>query len=154
MFSVDAVDNLYNYIRYPGNWEQTKNNILKILEMPNAKFLINCVVQNLNIMNLEGIIEFANKHKIFLNLNPTYDPAYMNFTNLSHEKLKIAHERLSKIQKLTLTQTGIYKEVEQFKQSIAKALVLNFDDALWQQFVDFITLKDQHRGKNVWDHLV
>ena len=154
MISVDATGDLYNYLRYPGDWNQTKKNILEITKMPNAKFLINCVVQNLNIMNLGGIIEFANHHSIHLTLELIQNPSYMEITNLPQEKLKVAIDRLSAIQELELKQKNILNQIEQFKQILSQSIKSERDQNLWEEFLGFINKKDQHRGKNFWDYLI
>lgn len=154
MFSVDATGDLYNYIRYPGNWEKTEKNILEIIQQPNVKSLISCVVQNLNIMNLNSLFEFANSNQIYLNLDPTVLPEYIHFTNLPSDKISIAISRLDKILEIKLHQKNLYPIVEKLKNMLENQLRSGKPHPEWQNFIDYISKKDQNRGKNVWDYLV
>jgi MoaA/NifB/PqqE/SkfB family radical SAM enzyme len=52
-FSVDGIENYYNFIRYPGQWQTVKENILKYKnQLPNAHLETSMVVQPLNIFNI------------------------------------------------------------------------------------------------------
>ena len=154
MFSVDATGELYNYIRYPGDWNTTQKNILEIITQPNVKPLISCVVQNLNIMNLKSLFEFANRNHIHLNLDPTVLPEYIHFTNLPSDNIAIAIKRLDDILAMKLHQKNLHQTVERLKIMLEQQLESNQQHPEWQNFLDYINKKDQHRGKNVWDHLV
>lgn len=153
MFSLDATDKLYNYIRYPGNWETVKNNLLEINKEPNAKSLINCVVQNLNIMNLRDLVVFANKHNIYLQLKLATTPAYMFYTNLPKDKISIAIVRLKEILEIDLKQKNLYDVVKNLITNLEQQLDSDQPHPQWQNFVTYISKKDQHRGKNFWDYL-
>lgn len=85
-FSIDAVGEKFNYIRYPLNWEKVEANILRMKEeLPlNITFKINHTV---NILNLYYYDEFLNWYNcVFLagmkhNVIPfTFNPAYGGLT--------------------------------------------------------------------------
>jgi len=52
-FSVDGIENYYDFIRHSANWQQVRNNILKFKEqIPNAHLETVMTVQPLNIFNI------------------------------------------------------------------------------------------------------
>lgn len=63
-FSIDAVGNAYEYIRWPANWENVKNNMLKMKEeLPsNVMFGFNITVACYNIPELADVINWINQN--------------------------------------------------------------------------------------------
>lgn len=60
-FSIDAVDQLYTFIRFPSKWSQFQKRIQNNMEkLPNVKFNVNCLITN---MNLEQIPKIRNWFK-------------------------------------------------------------------------------------------
>lgn len=60
-FSIDAVEGLYDYIRFPSKWHQFQNRIENAMtNLPDVKFNVNCLISN---MNLEQIPKIRNWYK-------------------------------------------------------------------------------------------
>jgi MoaA/NifB/PqqE/SkfB family radical SAM enzyme len=64
-FSIDGIDDHYEFIRYPANWNEVKENILKFKsQLPNAHLETVIVVQPFNIFNLLDWTKWANDNSI------------------------------------------------------------------------------------------
>jgi MoaA/NifB/PqqE/SkfB family radical SAM enzyme len=64
-FSIDGIDNYYEFIRYPAKWDKVKTNILNYKnQLPNAHLEVVTVVQPLNIFNILDWTQWANDNNI------------------------------------------------------------------------------------------
>jgi sulfatase maturation enzyme AslB (radical SAM superfamily) len=85
-FSIDAVGDQFEYIRFPGKWKQVTDNMNRIrnLDIPNIWIEIGITVGINNLFYLQDIIDWRNLH--FAKLN-NGDPInmYINFVgDISH----------------------------------------------------------------------
>tara|TARA_E500000178_G_scaffold286845_1_gene288796 strand:- start:17345 stop:18439 length:1095 start_codon:yes stop_codon:yes gene_type:complete len=67
-FSIDAIGSAFNYIRYPGKWEQVKDNLQKWREnMPsNVMFGLNVTIGSYNVLEMPDLYEWF-KHDFATN---------------------------------------------------------------------------------------
>jgi molybdenum cofactor biosynthesis enzyme MoaA len=64
-FSIDGIDDYYEFIRYPARWDEVKTNILNYKkQLPDAHLETVIVVQPLNIFNMLEWTDWANETKI------------------------------------------------------------------------------------------
>jgi len=64
-FSIDGIDDYYEFIRYPAKWTEVKTNILNYKsQLPNAHLELVMVVQPLNIFGILEWIQWANDNNI------------------------------------------------------------------------------------------
>jgi uncharacterized radical SAM superfamily Fe-S cluster-containing enzyme len=63
-FSIDAVGGAFEYVRWPGNWDQTSQNILDMrAQLPgNVMFGLNTTVGNYNLLEIDEVYRWFNKH--------------------------------------------------------------------------------------------
>lgn len=144
MFSIDAVDKLYEYIRYPADWNTVQKNIQLMRSMPNAQCLVHCVLQNLNVSAVGDLISWCNEQSIWLNLDVIKRPSYLQPNNLPPAQIDLAVVHLKKV----LTQDlapHIRKEIENSLQQMQSS---TFDEASWHDFEKNISLRDQIRGNS------
>ncbi len=144
MFSIDATEKLFEYIRFPANWTTVDKNVSIISQLPNVKSVINCVVQNMNISNIGSVIEYAEDKGIFLQFDKLTKPNFMQFTNLPQSSRQYAIEHLNKIIG-KIPKYSMKLELEAMLHNLQNTA---FDCDEWQQFVDFITPRDQIRGND------
>lgn len=102
--SVDAVGDLYEYIRQGASWEQVSNNLIKIRQnmLPNMKLVITPLPMSLNYGRIHEITEWCDKHNIEWNESiDCIHPAIMSPKAVHDAQLKkelIAHlEKLDRI---------------------------------------------------------
>lgn len=100
-FSIDAIGDAYEYIRYPGNWAETSKNLIDIKQasLSNVELGFNITVGSYNIFELDKLEQwilsnvpsnnFDIETKIFWQLAYNFDPK-----NLSNEAKIAAIEYL------------------------------------------------------------
>lgn len=75
--SVDAVQDRFQYLRYPGSWLQVQSNILKMATLSNIHVSLNTVVSALSIETLHEVIEFSNANSLTVNFLTCAEPSYL-----------------------------------------------------------------------------
>jgi hypothetical protein len=145
MFSLDAVGPLLEYMRYPACWSEIQDNVDRLLLLPNVKATVHCVVQNLNISSLEGIVRWCDHKKLFLTMDALTSPDYLHLTNLPSRQKDIALTNLQ-----YLLDGSSSSNVRTFVQSCLERLHNSaYDPRLWQAFIDKVSRRDQLRD-NSW----
>jgi molybdenum cofactor biosynthesis enzyme MoaA len=144
MFSIDATGDLYEYMRFPGNWETVQSNIDAICKLPNAQFLVHCVVQNLNIGSLGHLINWCKDKSLWLNFDLLDQPQYLKITNLSEQQKSKALLHLKNIDRSTLEP----HHIQTIDNSIKLLESCYTETAEWNEFVKNISMRDRVRGNN------
>lgn len=144
MFSVDAIGQLYEYIRYPASWPLVEDNIKSMMSLPNSKCLVHCVGQNLNISSISPLIEWCERHMIYLEIDSLVFPDHMQITNLPVHQKNAAVKHLERLDNQQLA-----PHLAKFVRSAHDVLErTKFDCNLWQTFVANISLRDRLRGNS------
>jgi molybdenum cofactor biosynthesis enzyme MoaA len=149
MLSVDAVGSLSEYIRYPSKFTQVEHNIQQIAQCKNINPIIHATVQNLNIMHIGNLIQWAKHINIYLMLDLLVQPDYLEITNLPPVLKQQAIEHLNSVLAQDLA-PHIQSEITAYKTALEIAV---FDQRRWQQFVDSILRRDAVRGNSHRDFL-
>lgn len=145
MVSLDGVGEVYEYIRHPAQWSQVEKNIDLIRGLAKTKIMINCTVQNLNILYLDQLIEWCERRDLFLQLRLLSQPPYLHITNLPSDVRHRAIDNLS-------------RWIERYHTPHIKSALVSFRDLLhtdtmqqpiWEQFKTMIGMRDQIRN-NSW----
>jgi molybdenum cofactor biosynthesis enzyme MoaA len=152
MLSVDAVGDLAGYIRYPSKFAQIEDNIRQIVECKNIKPIIHTTVQNLNIMHIGSVIQWAQHMNIHLMLDLLVRPDYLEITNLPPVLKQQAIEHLNSVLSQELA-PHIQSEITAYKKALETNLQQPFDQLRWQQFVDYISQRDAVRKNSHKDFL-
>ena len=151
MFSIESVGKYNDYLRYPSNWEKIEKNIIEFKKLTNGYLYINTVVQNLNILYLEKLIDFAYANDIFLNFDILKSPHYLEYKNLPLNLLEQSYEKLKNIEKVKLTHTkNIDKTILLLKKTIDS---YKYDDKKFFEFSDMIKKRDKHRKISIADYM-
>lgn len=66
--SIDGTGSVYNYIRYPFNWEQLNKRLLE-LKQYSFNVMMSCVVQAYNWLNLNELINYSQDIKCAIEFN-------------------------------------------------------------------------------------
>lgn len=144
MFSVDAINGLYEYIRYPASWPAVEKNIASMMSLSNSKCLIHCVAQNLNISAVGDLIRWCQAKAVYLDIDTLVNPEYLQISNLPTAQKQIAIANLTEILYWPLE-----IHVDKFVRSSLDSLTgTDFDSRLWTVFVDYISRRDDLRGNN------
>jgi len=144
MCSIDAIQELYGYMRYPADWNLVSKNILIMNKLPNVKLLIHCVAQNLNISHVGDLIDWCQDNHIYLEFDPLIVPSYLQIQNLPTSQRKYAISHLSDL--------SSKKYPDHITKFINSSLSLlndsKFDPTLWKEFVSQISMRDNLRGND------
>lgn len=76
--SMDGYGKVYEYIRYPANWEKLVKNIKRIKDNTNIKIQFNCVLQIYNLFNLVDLKNFADQFNTYLSVDVWLKPMDKN----------------------------------------------------------------------------
>lgn len=144
MLSIDAVGDLYEYIRYPGQWSKVDANIQEIQKSTNYKLVINSVVQNLNIGHLKPLLDWSKERNIYVILSQLVIPDYLKYTNLPQDKKEKVIAQLE-----ILLQDKHDPHIKQFLDNChARLTNSTFDQDLWNLFIQNISLRDHIRNNS------
>lgn len=137
--SIDGVGERYNYIRYPGDWNQIQPNIQKYLEcqkLPNFQLSVSHTVSAYNIYYLDEFFSWCNNIRLPMPwLGRVHWPAHMR------PAIWDRHARKAIVDKLRISQ---YPAVQ-----IWAGLIKNTDDSEYlQEFKQYLQEHDQYRELN------
>ena len=151
MFSIESIGKFNDYMRYPSNWQDIEKNILKFQKLKNVYVYINTVIQNLNLLYIEPLINFAYLNNIFLNFSKLSKPQYLEFDNLPLNLLKKSYDKLYNIDKKKLIHTKNIKEII----DLLKIKINNYkyDKKNFAMFIDMIKKRDQYRKISIADYM-
>jgi MoaA/NifB/PqqE/SkfB family radical SAM enzyme len=151
MFSIESIGKFNDYMRYPSNWQDIEKNILKFQKLKNVYVYINTVIQNLNLLYIEPLINFAYLNNIFLNFSKLSKPQYLEFDNLPLDLLKKSYDKLYNIDKKKLIHTKNIKEII----DLLKIKINNYkyDKKNFVMFTDMIKKRDQYRKISIADYM-
>lgn len=139
--SIDAVGDRYEYIRYGAKWSEVDKNIQLMKQIKNVKLSINSVVQNLNLMGINELINWAQTNDLYIVLTKLQYPECLSIDVLPSQIKQNAIDKLKKIS---------YNKVENLKELIEILNVpVELNTVLWEEFKSMILLKDNHRKVSI-----
>lgn len=144
MFSVDAVGDLYEYIRYPASWQQVSDNIDQIRTCDNINPMVHAVAQNLNIHAIGELIDWCEARNMFLEIDQLSKPEHLNLTNLPPELNKRAQKHLESY----LARTDKPHLLQSLASYLEQLRSTNYDAGAWQSFLSQIAARDRLRGND------
>lgn len=145
MFSIDAVDELYEYIRFPGKWATTAANVNHMQTIKNIKPLVHCVVQNLNIGSIGPLIAWCKACNLYLQFDQIVTPDYLVFTNLPRNLKLSAVTHLELVLQWELD-PHIREFITQAHIQLTDSLSAPDNLELWEIFKTQIEMRDTIRN--------
>ena len=152
MVSVDATDELYEYMRFPAQWNSVAKNIKTLQEYKNFNVMLNAVVQNLNIGKIGSLIDWAKKQNLYLYLATLIDQKHLAITNLPPELKQQAIDHLEGILSNDCPK-NLVPLLKTCHQQLTQALAAGFDENAWSEFQINIGMRDQIRKNSYRDFL-
>jgi molybdenum cofactor biosynthesis enzyme MoaA len=147
MFSVDATEDLYEYIRYGAKWTKTIDNIQQMVQQPNVKVLLHCVVQNLNILEIGRLVKWSEEQNLYLQLDHLNDPSWMTITTLPEQLRKAAIAHINSVL-YTHPAEHIQLFLKTCLKTLEESLINPVDSQLWEMFLSQIRQRDRIRGND------
>ena len=158
-FSIDAVGDKNNYIRYPSQWDAIVQNLHKLDNTPsNVIINIACAVQILNILHLDELVDWKMSQSFkkintlsygagLIGLHLVYLPSHMNIRVLP-EHLKI--EAASRIRKLISKYSNPNFDSDPYGKQRWLGLINYMMSEDWSTklpvLTEFLTVTDETRG--------
>lgn len=152
VFSVDGVGKCNEYIRFPSSWEIVSTNIKRFKkDLSHAYIMINCVIQNLNVLYVDELLEFTYENKIFVKFDLVLDPNYLHFSILPKKVLSQAYKKLSSIKEQNLLHTDNVKEMI----TLIRHHINNYtlDENKYKNFMDMINKRDNYRKISIKNYM-
>jgi hypothetical protein len=146
MCSLDATDELLEYIRFGSNWQLIQNNINLMRKISNVNIVVNAVLQNTNLLGIDKLINWCQAEKLFLQFESVTMPRYFQTDVLPKELHKLAKERLLTAQqnlqdsKLILNLPSIIEALDCESQYLKEP---------WQEFTKNIAMRESIRGNSL-----
>ena len=138
LFSIDATGDAYNYIRYPGNWNEVESNLLGFIQARNQLlnynlgFLITVGIHN--VFYLNNTIKWATDHGFKFITQDTNGRSALSLANFPTQHVDRLHEHVGQLPD------------ELTRQNILSQSSLSKDDTRWVQYLNNL---DRIRG-NSW----
>ena len=144
--SVDAVDNLNYYIRFPSDWTTVTESISLMRTMPNTNVFLNTCVQNLNVLHIDQLLLWAQANGLYVVLDTLTEPDLFEISNLPPALTQLAITRIESV--LPKLDSNMVPGID----GVLKMLYNSKSDSdKWKQFVEMVNTRDQHRGVSVLD---
>lgn len=149
-FSIDAIKDQFEYVRYPGNWQAVEENLLKIKNtIPNVWIEIGVTVGLANIFYLKDILDWREANfnttlsgdpiGIYFNLVSDIEPGTSGLMKLENASGKIKDQALEYIDSLRS-----YSNVTGINE-MKNALIDATENNKW---IDFLNQLDKIRNTN------
>jgi MoaA/NifB/PqqE/SkfB family radical SAM enzyme len=146
-FSIDGIEQQFEYMRYPAKWELVKSTIENARQLAAEYKNINlswCLtISTLNVFNIPETVEHwrNNYRDIGLYLNLVHGPAHYNIKNIPIDVKDKVIEKLNSVPKSD-TKSWDYLPgiINMIKDSTP-------DENEWQKFLETTRLHDTYRGQ-------
>jgi len=99
LISLDGVEEIVEYARYPNKWSLLERNVIKFNELnkePNCQVKLNPCIHIMNFIGLHKLFSFAKKHDIFISPTLVYTSQDYDYLQLGRIKTDMFHEELEK----------------------------------------------------------
>ena len=152
IFSIESTNKQNEYLRFPSAWNNIQRNIINFQkDLPKTIFNINCIVQNLNILYLDQLINFAHDHKFHLMLDTIQSPEYLIYTNLPLNLLEKSYNKLCNIPKEKTIHVSNFNHLKNDLQNFIKNYRVN--NKLFEKFKSVIQSRDKYRKISIFNYM-
>lgn len=143
-FSIDAVGEFNEYLRFPSNWKKIQKNVERASTLPNVEFEINTVVSYLNVHCLDDIIEWGLQNPLVVKhiFLPVHEPDILAPNLASDAQKEVFNNTVAKYQ------DNKSIELHKCKQFVNR----KSDPTILHDTWDFLDRLDSHRKTN-WREL-
>lgn len=145
MVSVDGIGDLNDYIRYGSQWSQIEKAINTMKSMDHARVMLHCTLQNLNVLGVDQLINWTLDNNIFLSISVLETPNYLSIHNFPKELLLTARTRIAQCRHFK----NDFTSTENLLNIVDAEINKSKNEALWQEFISTINLRDKHRKNSI-----
>jgi organic radical activating enzyme len=94
--SIDGIESVFEYLRYPLNWTDLNDNLTFFRELTN-NISSNYTLSNLNILYHNKTVEWFDNNNIVYSVNPIYNPSWLRPSALPESIKQVLKRQLSQI---------------------------------------------------------
>jgi sulfatase maturation enzyme AslB (radical SAM superfamily) len=142
--SIDALGSLLHYVRFPSTWAQVQAGLAVARMLPNANIFLNVCVQNVNILHLDKLLEWANQENLYVVLDILTEPKIFQVDNLPQPLIQQALVVLENVK------NKINTDLVSNLDGVINALHNNdTNPELWNKFLEHVRVKDRHRNISI-----
>jgi sulfatase maturation enzyme AslB (radical SAM superfamily) len=149
MCSLDAVDQLSEYIRYNSDWNEIKENIKLMRTIKNVNIIVNATIQNINLLGLDQLIAWCQKENLFLLFNILQNPRYLQIDVLPAELHNQALNLLVKA-KQNLSNPELVNNLDNLIDVLRQIKSVH-GSQYWNDFLKDIQLRESVRNNSILD---
>lgn len=161
--SIDGVDGVQEYIRYPLKWNKVRDNLDKFYQIQTKKFRLtfNVTVQTLNILDLHYIVKYMKERypESYLNLTLLHNPLHLNIeylpTNVKKKAIKSNKKLLKYLNNVKVSEPIYEKNILDLKSKIESLIHLlensKENEKYYRRFLHSIEIFDHYRKQNIRD---
>lgn len=147
-FSVDGIEEKFEYMRFPAKWNVIKNNMIKAQEyrdrIGNMQISWCITLSSINIYYLPEIVKeyYENFNNFGIYLNLVHGPKHYN---ISYMPDKVKEEIKKRLDQLSLEYPDLSSQI-----SGIVGFMLNgkYDQNLWNDFHRYIKIHDEYRQQD------
>jgi MoaA/NifB/PqqE/SkfB family radical SAM enzyme len=145
--SIDGIDKVFEYTRYPTKWSRVLKNIKKYLNKDyQGESLLTCTVSIFNIFYIKEVSDLwlmyvKNRRFGEINLNLVRNFSYFCITNLPTYVKEIITEKYKELNHFQIS--GMIKFMNSREQ----------DKKEWNNFIKVVKQHDQYRGQKFKDYM-
>ena len=153
-FSIDGINNRFEYMRHPAKWDTCLSNFEKAIALRDKNqnmTLTWCVTLSvLNIYYLDETLEFFynNFSRVSLYLNLVHGPDYYNISNMPNSIKNVVGEKLTKLKQQSWLPDDAANQVDGIKNFMFSNTV---EDSTWDKFKSTLSLHDSYRKENYYE---
>lgn len=92
--SIDGIEDILEYIRFPAKWAEIEANIARVVGLPNLALSFNTAVQAYNLHHVPDVMRYCDAHGIDVHTHFLVGPRYLNVLVLPPAAREIAREQL------------------------------------------------------------
>lgn len=157
-FSIDGIEEVYEYIRFPMKWEITNNKIDLVQNYrdqkgSNISMNANFTVQIYNILNMFKLIDFFLSKSIIPILHILQNPSYLNIRHMPNELKSKVNEKIDETLKTIDSKNYPVKSqvmwVKERLVAIKNQMSLESDEYQVKQYRQFTMTLDIKRNQNI-----
>jgi organic radical activating enzyme len=147
-FSIDGIDDRFEYMRYPAVWSEVKENMKKAAvfnkQYKNLSLSWCITLSNLNIFYLPEILDdhYSNWNEFGFYLNLVHGPMHYNISIMPDD---VKTQVLEKLDTISKSYTDAWYHLQGIIGFIKNG---NFNKQEWNRFVSVVKTHDEYRGQD------
>ena len=139
--SMEGIEDIYEYIRYPAKWSKFEKN-LDLIKQSNIWYTFCYTATALSILGFADWLKWVKDQSIVWDFNPVLGPNFLQIKNIPQPLKDQIIQTLNDIKPQMINKNSVI-------DGCIKMMSQTCDDALWHTLVKDTQVKDQLRGQSI-----